>query len=114
MLKKTLDFVLREMTSSEGGFYSAYDADSEGVEGKFYVWTKSEIKEILGNDAEIFCLYFDVTDGGNWEGNSILCNNLNPSTIAFNFGISEQKVHEIIDSCSKKLLEYVQKEFHLD
>ena len=105
VLQKTLDFVLREMTSSEGGFYSAYDADSEGVEGKFYVWTKHEIKEILGNDAEIFCLYFDVTDGGNWEGNSILCNNLNTSTIAFNFGISEQKVHETIDSCSKKLLE---------
>ena len=105
VLQKTLDFVLREMTSSEGGFYSAYDADSEGVEGKFYVWTKHEIKEILGDDAEIFCLYFDVTDGGNWEGNSILCNNLNTSTIAFNFGISEQKVHEIIDSCSKKLLE---------
>ena len=105
VLQKTLDFVLREMTSSEGGFYSAYDADSEGVEGKFYVWTKHEIKEILGDDAEIFCLYFDVTDGGNWEGNSILCNNLNTSTIAFNFGISEEKVHEIIDSCSKKLLE---------
>ena len=105
ILQKTLDFILREMTSSEGGFYSAYDADSEGVEGKFYVWTKKEIKEILGSDADIFCLYFDVTDGGNWEGNSILCNNLNPSTVAFNFGISEQKVHEIIDSCSKKLLQ---------
>ena len=105
VLQKTLDFVLREMTSSEGGFYSAYDADSEGVEGKFYVWTKHEIKEILGDEAEIFCLYFDVTDGGNWEGNNILCNNLNTSTIAFNFGISEEKVHEIIDSCSKKLLE---------
>ena len=105
VLQKTLDFVLREMTSSEGGFYSAYDADSEGVEGKFYVWTKQVIKEILGSDADIFCLYFDVTDGGNWEGNSILCNNLNPSTVAFNFGISEQKVHEIINSCSTKLLE---------
>jgi len=105
VLQKTLDFVLREMTSSEGGFYSAYDADSEGVEGKFYVWTKQEIEEILGSDADIFCLYFDVTDGGNWEGNSILCNNLNPSTVAFNFGISEQKVHEIINSCSIKLLE---------
>ena len=105
VLQKTLDFVLREMTSPEGGFYSAYDADSEGVEGKFYVWTKHEIKEILGSDADIFCLYFDVTDGGNWEGNSILCNNLNPSTVAFNFGISEQQVHEIINSCSKKLLE---------
>ncbi len=105
ILQKTLDFVLREMTSSEGGFYSAYDADSEGVEGKFYVWTKKEIKEILGSDADIFCLYFDVTEGGNWEGNNILCNNLNPSTVAFNFGISEQQVHEIVNSCSKKLLE---------
>ncbi|MCP2506324.1 MAG: thioredoxin domain-containing protein [Nitrosopumilus sp.] len=105
ILQKTLDFVIREMTSSEGGFYSAYDADSEGVEGKFYVWTKKEIKEILGNDADVFCLYFDVTDGGNWEGNTILCNNLNVSTIAFNFGISEPKVLEIINSCSKKLLE---------
>ena len=105
VLEKTLNFVLREMTSSEGGFYSAYHADSEGVEGKFYVWTKSEIREILGNDTDLFCLYFDVTDGGNWEGNSILCNNLNASTVAFNFGISEQKVHEIINSCSKKLLE---------
>ena len=105
VLQKTLDFVLREMTSSEGGFYSAYDADSEGVEGKFYVWTKKEIKEILGSDADLFCLYFDVTDGGNWEGNSILCNNLNVSTVAFNFGISEKEVYEIINSCSKKLLE---------
>ena len=104
VLQKTLDFVLREMTSPEGGFYSAYDADSEGVEGKFYVWQKSEIKEILGSDADLFCLYYDVTDGGNWEGNNILCNNLNVSTVAFNFGISEQEVHKILASCSEKLL----------
>ncbi len=104
VMKKTLDFVLREMTSPEGGFYSAYDADSEGIEGKFYVWKKSEIKEILGNDADLFCLYFDVTDGGNWEGNNILCNNLNLSTVAFNFGVTEQKAQEIINSCSEKLL----------
>ncbi|MBC8515993.1 MAG: thioredoxin domain-containing protein [Nitrosopumilus sp.] len=104
VLKKTLDFVLRDMTSPEGGFYSAYDADSEGVEGKFYVWKKSEIKEILGSDADLFCLYFDVTDGGNWEGNNILCNNLNISTVAFNFGISESEVRTILDSCSEKLL----------
>ena len=74
------------------GFYSAYDADSEGIEGKFYVWKKSEIKEILGSDADLFCLYYDVTDGGNWEGNSILCNNLNISTVAFNFGIPEERL----------------------
>jgi len=104
VLQKTLDYVLREMTSPENGFYSAYDADSEGVEGKFYVWKKSEIKEILGNDADLFCLYYDVTDGGNWEGNNILCNNLNISTVAFNFGVSESEVKKIIHSCSEKLL----------
>lgn len=105
VLQKTLDFVLREMTSPEGGFYSAYDADSEGVEGKFYVWKKSEIREILGTDTDIFCLYFDVTDGGNWEGNNILYNNLNISTVAFNFGISEDKVQDILNRCSDKLLD---------
>ena len=104
VLKKTLDFVLRDMTSSEGGFYSAYDADSEGVEGKYYVWKKSEIKEILGSDADLFCLYYDVTDGGNWEGNNILCNNLNISTVAFNFGMSESDVAKVLQSCSEKLL----------
>jgi len=109
VLKKTLDFVEREMTSSEGGFYSAYDADSEGVEGKFYVWSKNEIKNILGDDSDLFCLYYDVTDGGNWEGQNILCNNINISTVAFNFGINEEKVREILDSCSKKLLDVREK-----
>jgi len=104
VLKKTLDFVAREMISSEGGFFSAYDADSEGDEGKFYVWSKSEIKNILGDDVELFCLYYDVTDGGNWEGRSILCNNINISTVAFNFGVTEDKVKEVINVCSKKLL----------
>ena len=104
VLQKTLDFVLREMTSPEGGFYSAYDADSEGVEGKFYVWTKKEIKEILGDDADIFCLFYDVTDGGNWEGNTILCNNLNITNVAFNFGSTEEKVREILKVSSEKLL----------
>ncbi|QUC65061.1 thioredoxin domain-containing protein [Nitrosopumilus sp. K4] len=105
VLTKTLDFVLRDMASDNGGFYSAYDADSEGIEGKFYVWKKSEIKDILGDDAELFCLFYDVTDGGNWEGNNILCNNVNVSTVAFNFGISENKVREILRSCEKKLLD---------
>ncbi len=105
VLQKTLDFVIREMTSPQGGFYSAYDADSEGEEGKFYVWSKSEIKTILGEDAELFCLYYDVTDGGNWEGKNILCNNINVSTVAFNFGLTDDKVKETIASCSQKLLD---------
>jgi len=105
VIRKTLDYILREMTSSEGGFYSAQDADSEGEEGKYYVWKKNEIKEILGHDADVFCLYYDVTDGGNWEGKSILCNNVSISSVAFQFGITEEKVKQIIENGSKKLLE---------
>jgi uncharacterized protein YyaL (SSP411 family) len=71
--RETCDYVLREMTSPEGGFYSAQDADSEGEEGKFYVWTSSEIEEILGADrARVFNHVYDVTPGGNFEGHSIL------------------------------------------
>ncbi len=105
VVKKTLNYVLREMTSNEGGFYSAQDADSEGVEGKYYVWKKNEVQEILGADAEIFCLYYDVTDGGNFEGDTILCNNINLSSVAFKFAKTEEQVKEILDSSAKKLLE---------
>jgi len=105
VLKKTLDYILRDMTSPEGGFYSSQDADSEGEEGKYYVWKKREIQEILGKDAEVFCLYFDVTDGGNFEGMTILNNSINLSSVAFHCGVAESKVKEIIESCSQKLLE---------
>ena len=105
VITKTLNFVLREMTSDEGGFYSAKDADSEGEEGKYYVWKKNEIQEILGNDADIFCLFYDVTDGGNFEGKTILCNNLTLSSVAFKFGKTEDQVKKILDSCIQKLLE---------
>ena len=104
VVKKTLNYVLRDMTSSEGGFYSAQDADSEGVEGKFYVWSKSEILKILGEYSEIFCLYYDVTDGGNFEGKTILCNNINLSAVAFKFGKTEDQIKEILNSGLKKLL----------
>jgi len=71
-MKGTLDFILREMTDSTGGFYSALDADSEGEEGKFYVWSKKEIEEALGADADLFCRFYNVTAGGNFEGHNIL------------------------------------------
>jgi uncharacterized protein YyaL (SSP411 family) len=71
--RETLDYVLREMTSEEGCFFSTQDADSEGVEGKFYVWTRAEIERLLDKDsAGPFCHFFDVTAEGNWEGHSIL------------------------------------------
>ena len=106
ILQRTLDYVLNEMTSSEGGFYSAQDADSEGIEGKFYVWQKKEIQKILGPDSDAFCLYYDVTDGGNWEGNTILCNNLNLSSVAFQCGVDEQNLKQLLKrGCEKLFLE---------
>jgi uncharacterized protein YyaL (SSP411 family) len=104
VIKKTLDFIISEMTSPEGGFYSALDADSEGEEGKYYVWKKKEIRDVLGADAEVFCLYYDVTDGGNFEGHTILNNNVSTSSVAFHFGMTEDKVRQIISEGTKKLL----------
>lgn len=73
VVEETLDYVRREMTSPEGGFYSAQDADSEGEEGKFYVWTPQEITSVLGpDDAKLFNLVFGVSQKGNFEGRNIL------------------------------------------
>jgi uncharacterized protein YyaL (SSP411 family) len=70
--KEIFTYVLRDMTSPEGGFYSAEDADSEGEEGKFYVWSPDEIKEILGErDGDFYCRLFDITSKGNFEGRNI-------------------------------------------
>src|SRR2546425_7322521 len=67
--EETLDYVMREMMDPSGGFYSTQDADSEGQEGKFFVWSKQEIEAALeGKDARLFCEYLDVTDEGNFEG----------------------------------------------
>jgi uncharacterized protein YyaL (SSP411 family) len=70
--EETLDFVIREMRDANGSFYSTLDADSEGVEGKFYVWSLEKFREIAGNDADLLADYFDVTEHGNWEHNNIL------------------------------------------
>ncbi|MEO5893885.1 MAG: thioredoxin domain-containing protein, partial [Ferruginibacter sp.] len=71
-IRKTIAFVTRELSGVEGGFYAALDADSEGEEGKYYVWQKQEIDEILEGDSALFCEFFDVTEGGNWEEKNIL------------------------------------------
>ncbi|MCC6461494.1 MAG: thioredoxin domain-containing protein [Saprospiraceae bacterium] len=71
-IEETLDFIGREMTHTTGAFFSAQDADSEGVEGKFYVWTKPEIEQSLGDEAALFCAFYGVTDAGNWEHTNIL------------------------------------------
>ena len=70
---EVLDYIRREMTGPDGGFYSSTDADSEGVEGKFFVWTPAQVREVLRNeeDSRRFCAVYDITDSGNWEQTSI-------------------------------------------
>ncbi|HEX6333190.1 MAG TPA: thioredoxin domain-containing protein, partial [Flavisolibacter sp.] len=105
VIHETLEFTRREMTHESGGFFSALDADSEGAEGKFYVWSYDEVTGILGADADIFCDYFDITPGGNWEGHNILRVKKPGKAFAALRGISEARLREIIQIGKKLLLE---------
>lgn len=71
-IRKTLDFIERELTSAQSGFYAALDADIEGQEGAYYTWSKAEIVQVLGADAKWFCEFYSITLEGNWEGKNIL------------------------------------------
>ncbi len=101
----TLDYVLREMTSPGGGFYSAQDADSEGEEGKFFVWRPEEIEEVLGKEeADIFSRFYSVTEEGNFEGNtSALFIQKPPRVFAEELGITEEKLFEVLQRGRAKL-----------
>ncbi|HXD78966.1 MAG TPA: thioredoxin domain-containing protein [Puia sp.] len=77
-IELTMSCIDREFTSPEGAFYSSMDADSEGVEGKYYVWDRDEVDAVLGGDAELFCTYFGVTAEGNWEDKNILTRRMEP------------------------------------
>ena len=82
IISETLGFVLREWQDPHGGFYATLDADSEGVEGKFYVWQEAEIRNILGERAGRFCRFYGVRSGGNWEGVNILHRSLSIEAFA--------------------------------
>ncbi|HXB91000.1 MAG TPA: thioredoxin domain-containing protein [Puia sp.] len=71
-IEGVMEFIDRELSNGEGGFYAALDADSEGIEGKYYVWDQDEIESVLKEDAALFCLYYGVTPQGNWEAKNIL------------------------------------------
>jgi uncharacterized protein YyaL (SSP411 family) len=88
VVEETLDFAVREMRHESGGFYSSYDADSEGEEGKFYVWSAGEIRAALGPDADLFMAYYGVSDGGNWEGRNILHVPRDPAEVAAQFDLT--------------------------
>jgi uncharacterized protein YyaL (SSP411 family) len=91
-----LGFILREMTSPDGAFYATLDADSEGVEGKFYVWTRAEVMELLGEDeGRVFCALYDVTERGNWEGHNILNVPRDPESLAADLGVTLEQMSDI-------------------
>ena len=116
IVEETLDYVLREMTADypasahkdgceeTSGFFSAQDADSEGEEGKFFVWTPEEVTSVLGDEAgEVFCHYFDVTPGGNFEGKSILNVKMDVGTAAEVARIDGERFQAIIEQGRQNL-----------
>jgi uncharacterized protein YyaL (SSP411 family) len=104
VIDETMQFVQRELLHPDQGFYAALDADSEGVEGKFYVWNKEEVEEILKEDAAIFCEYYDVTDHGNWEETNILRVKEPLEKFAAKKKMTPENVKEILEKGKKKLL----------
>lgn len=101
---ETLDYVAREMTGPDGGFYSTQDADSEGEEGKFFVWSAAEISQALGpEDASIFSRYYDVTAKGNWEGHNILHVTGSVAEIAAELNITVESLNQVLERSQAKL-----------
>jgi len=111
------DYVINDLQSPEGGYYSTRDADSEGEEGKFYVWSRDEITKILGDaEAGLFCDYYNVTSAGNWEGHNILNVPKPADQIAKAHGISVADLETHLAAARKKLFAVREKRVkpHLD
>ncbi len=106
VVEETAGWVLREMTSPEGPFYSTLDADSEGEEGKFYVWTQTEIEQVLGPDAALFNSVYGVESDGNWEhGKNILHRVKTLDQYARLNNLSEADLRALLSRCRHKLFE---------
>lgn len=97
-------FVVEELTAPEGGFYSALDADSEGEEGRFYVWTRAEIAEVLGGDADLFCRFHAIDDNGNFEGSTILTVPNDLEQFCAEAGFDPDETATTLESCCERLL----------
>lgn len=103
---ETIEFVKQELTNEKGGFYSALDADSEGVEGKYYVWQKEELHKLLKNDFEIFADYYCVNEVGYWEDeNYVLMRDVDDSVIALKHNLSVIELQKKITACKHILLQ---------
>ncbi len=110
VVRHTLDFILRELTDKDGGFFSSLDADSEGHEGKFYTWKKSEIEWILGAKAEIFCHYYNVSDDGNFEDSTNIFNiDSTSDQYIERLGINEREFQKTLNDARAVLFEVREK-----
>ena len=101
-IQQTMQFIQREMTHTNNGFFSAIDADSEGVEGKFYTWTKAELDELLGDDAALFGAYYQVAAAGNWHEGTL---ENPPTNILWATHYPEPEEKGMIERCLGKLME---------
>ncbi len=104
VIEETMEFIQREMLDENRAFYAAIDADSEGVEGKFYVWQQREVMELLGDEAGLFCDYFDITEKGNWEHSNILRVKKTLDVFAAEKGMKAEEVKKILVRGKQKLL----------
>jgi hypothetical protein len=104
VVEQTLDYVMREMRHDDGGFYSSQDADSEGEEGRFFVWSADEICALLGADAELFLRVYGVSAAGNWEGKNILHRARDAAEVAAELGLDQERAAEALQRSRQKLL----------
>jgi uncharacterized protein YyaL (SSP411 family) len=110
VVEETLDYVAREMTDERGGFYSTQDADSEGVEGKFFVWSILDIMSLLGDeDGQLFCGYYGVSEEGNFEGENILNVARAPSLAAEEMNVKVERLNEAIERGRRVLFDVREK-----
>ncbi len=108
VVNETIAFAERELLSPEGGFYSALDADSEGVEGKFYIFDKAEIDQLLGDDAPLFNAYYHVTEAGNWEEEetNVLYRKESDELVARQFSLTLAELKSSISNSREKVFAY--------
>ncbi|MDE2897349.1 MAG: thioredoxin domain-containing protein [Chloroflexota bacterium] len=105
VVEETLDWVRREMTHPQGGFFSTLDADSEGEEGKFYVWSLDEVRDVLGADADLVAATYDVSAGGNWEGVNVLRRLKDLDVLAYQHDASVEDIQAAADRALPRLFE---------
>lgn len=103
-IESVLYFVMNELQDKQGGYYTALDADSEGEEGRFYVWGKKEIEALLGSDAAAFCAYYNVTEKGNWEEKNILHITEEQGGFAAVHHLTGVQLHQLLQNSAQKLL----------